>query len=135
MIRRGRYPNASDNFRTDKWILEMFADFQDPCPYNPDFEIDGLHGYFDGLKAPWGPRVFVNPPYSNVTPWILRAIKHTEDKSNIVVMLLKHDSSTRWFRLIHECPWSYTLLSGQRLKHQTSNWASFPSILVVFHNG
>ena len=134
MIRAGKYPNASDNFKTDKWVLKMFEDFQDPCPYNPDFEIDGL-------KIPWGPKVFINPPYSNVTPWIQRAIQHTSPDfktgqgiSNIVVMLLKHDSSTKWFRLIHECPWSYTLLSGQRLRHQTSNWASFPSILVVFHN-
>jgi hypothetical protein len=126
VIRKGKYPNASDNFKTDLWILDMFADFYDPCPYNPHFEHCGLR------EAIWPEKVFINPPYSNVTPWIKRAIEH-QKAGGFVVMLLKHDSSTKWFQLIHEAG-GRILMFGNRLKHQTNNHASFPSILVVFSN-
>lgn len=126
MIRRGRYPNASDNFRTDKWILALFDGFFDPCPYNPDWDINGL-------EVEWPKRVFINPPYSNVTPWIERAIAHA-DAGGLVAMLLKHDSSTRWFAKLHASGAKILMVQG-RLKHQRKDVASFPSILVVFYNG
>jgi hypothetical protein len=135
MIRRNGTPKPNDSFSTDVWVRNMFPDFQDPCPFNENWEVDGL-------ELEWGPKVFINPPYSNVTPWIKRAIQHTnsatgnpEAFSNIVVMLLKHDSSTRWFRLIHECPWANVLMFQGRLKHGMPGCASFPSILVVFNRG
>jgi hypothetical protein len=124
MIRRGKYANASDNFRTDKWILEMFRDFFDPCPFNPDYVLDGL------TDVDWPERVFINPPYSNVTPWIDKAINHAR-RGGLVVMLLKHDSSTKWFAKIHEFGADILMCRG-RLKHQLKDIAPFPSILVVF---
>lgn len=30
----------------------------------------------DGLSQPWEGRVWMNPPYSNVTPWVHRFIEH-----------------------------------------------------------
>jgi len=46
-------------------------------------------------------------------------------------MLLKHDSSTEWYRLIHESG-GYILMINKRLKHQTGKVAPFPSILVFW---
>ena len=104
----------------------MFENWFDPCPYNPNFDIDGLN-------VEWVGNVFVNPPYSNVTPWIKRAIDHHNKTGHTVVMLLKHDSSTKWFRLIHENGGHILMVAG-RLKHQRKGCSSFPSILCVFQD-
>ena len=54
-----------------------------------------------------------------------------------IVMLLKHDSSTRWFRMLHEAG-AYFLMFQGRLDFDSpdglgivGSCASFPSLLVV----
>ncbi|MFQ1046946.1 DNA N-6-adenine-methyltransferase [Avibacterium paragallinarum] len=42
-------------------------------------------------------RIFVNPPYSNVTPYLKRA-KELRDAGYLVVMLLNNDKSTQWYQ-------------------------------------
>ena len=42
-------------------------------------------------------RFYVNPPYSDVTPF-LKAAKELRDKGHIVVMLLNNDKSTQWYQ-------------------------------------
>lgn len=41
--------------------------------------------------------IFVNPPYSDVTPFIKQA-KRLRDVGHTVVMLLNNDKSTQWYR-------------------------------------
>ena len=41
--------------------------------------------------------IFVNPPYSNVTPFIQQA-KRLRDEGFTVVMLLNNDKSTQWYQ-------------------------------------
>src|SRR5438105_2906670 len=69
---------------------EFHFDF-DPCPMNPQ----GLRA-FDGLGKAWGNSNYLNPPYSDKEPWILRAIEE-QSKGNTTVMLLPADTSTVWF--------------------------------------
>ena len=118
----------SDSYRTDSWILKMFEGWFDPCPYNPEFDkiLDK-----DGLDIPWNVRTYVNPPYSNPKPWVKRAIFENRENGYTVVMLLKHDSSTEWYRLIHESNAKILLING-RLKHQTGKSCAFPSMLAVW---
>ena len=47
-----------------------------------------------------------------------------------IVMLLKHDTSTEWYRLLHEAGAKFLLVNG-RLKHQTGRACAFPSVLAV----
>lgn len=42
-------------------------------------------------------RIFVNPPYSDVTPYLKRA-KELRDAGHLVVMLLNNDKSTKWYQ-------------------------------------
>lgn len=42
-------------------------------------------------------RFYVNPPYSDVTPF-LKAAKELRDKGHTVVMLLNNDKSTQWYQ-------------------------------------
>jgi len=52
----------------------------------------------DGLKRPWSGRVFLNPPYSNPTPFVDKLIEHHECGDVPEAILLENtDSSARWF--------------------------------------
>jgi hypothetical protein len=119
-------PLSNDDYRTDQWILDMFPAHQwfDPCP------LLGLNQGRDGLAIEWPSHVFVNPPYSEPHKWVNKALDELKNGSQVIVMLLKHDSSTRWFRSLHEAGAQFLLVSG-RLKHQTGKSANFPSVLAV----
>ena len=101
-----------------------------------DYNSCPLYGEFfeDGLVAPWGNRVFINPPYSNPKPWVQRGYHQVAlGNSELVVMLLKADTSTILF---HEyiLPRAHEIrfIKG-RLKYGGSNKpAPFPSMIVVF---
>jgi hypothetical protein len=114
---------SSDNYRTDTWILSMFEGWFDPCPLDPEWEVDGL-------RMRWPHRTFVNPPYSNPLPWVKKAILVNEEYEHTIALLLKHDSSTEWYRLLHEARAKFLLVHG-RLKHQTGTGAAFPSVIVI----
>lgn len=59
--------------------------------------------YFDGLLTGWGKVNFCNPPYSNILPWVKKAIIERE-KGNVTVLSVPEDSSTCWGELaLDEC--------------------------------
>jgi len=92
-----------DTWCTPKWITDAIGEFDlDPCS-NARSTVKAIYAYQlergeDGLKlgtSKWmdgtSTRVFVNPPYSAVAPWVA-AYRHAR-----FVFLLKLDTSTRWF--------------------------------------
>ncbi len=85
-----------DNYATDPRIMQLFEDWFDPCPLNTNILRD-----FDGLGSDWEDRSFVNPPYSKPLKWIKKAI-YENKKGKTIVLLLKMDSSTEWFKLLKE---------------------------------
>lgn len=92
-----------DTWCTPKWLTDALGEVDlDPCAnershvqartsFRLDHGEDGLElaARVDGDKV-----VFVNPPYSDVTPWI-QAYGHAE-----FVFLLKFDPSTKWFAML-----------------------------------
>ena len=123
-----------DDWRTPKWIMELFDDYWDPCP------IGGLHDNPDDLEGVWHfcePGIYINPPYSNPKPWVEKAIRTHHYTSTKIVMLLKHDSSTAWFRMLHEAgaqflfPYGRLTFEAAGDSPNTSLPASFPSVLAV----
>ena len=126
---------STDKYATDEWIRDMFPAelWHDPCPldWNPETHKDGLiydWHYYIRLTENQFIGTFVNPPYSNPLPWIKKAIEQSKDHT--VVLLLKHDSSTEWYRLLHEAGARILLVNG-RLKYCTGKTAAFPSMLAV----
>ena len=84
----------------------------------------------DGLSREWGTSVFMNPPYSNPTPWVKKAYEESL-KGKTVVGLLRGDTSTKWF---HE--WVYrkaelVFIKG-RLRFDDSGPAPFASIIAIW---
>jgi hypothetical protein len=81
-----------DNWQTPNWLIKHFEKSFDPCPINPSF---------NGLEIDWQNPSFVNPPYSNPLPWVKKAIEQKQ-KGIKIVMLLRVDTSTEWYKLLME---------------------------------
>lgn len=58
----------SDNYRTPKWIMEVFGEWFDPCPLNQNPKTNSL-------EIEWKEKTFVNPPYSKPLEWVKKAVK------------------------------------------------------------
>lgn len=114
----------SDSYPTDNALKAVFAGWFDPC------ELSGNElRAFDGLGSSWGDRSFVNPPYSNPKPWVEHAIRESR-KGKTVVLLLKMDTSTEWFKMLQEAGALFLWVNG-RLRYGTGKPAPFPSMLAV----
>ena len=123
----------TDKYQTDKWIQNMFPMFFDPCPIDWDkhYHVSGLEiDWFHAIALDGYHGVFVNPPYSNPLPWVKKAIYEKSRGDITIVLLLKHDSSTEYYRLLHEAG-ANMLMINKRLRYQTKKGAAFPSILFV----
>lgn len=91
--------SGNNNYATPEYLyraLDMEFDFNlDPCPLNADFNPDTDQ---DGLKIDWTERrVFVNPPWSDIRPWILKGL---ESKARVVVFLVPARTDTEWFHIL-----------------------------------
>jgi site-specific DNA-methyltransferase (adenine-specific) len=53
----------------------------------------------DGLTAGWVGRVFMNPPYSDIAPWVRKAhCEVTVGGADLVAALIPAATDTRWFQ-------------------------------------
>ncbi len=122
----------SDYWGTPAWIRALFIGWYDPCP-----PFGHLGREPDDLKGVWEWKsVFVNPPYSKPLPWVEKAIR-TAKNGSTVVMLMKHDSSTQWYRMLKEAGARSLMIEG-RLNFENLSGdpngghnCSFPSVLMV----
>lgn len=121
-LKRKVVSNKTDQFPTDKWLMNVFIDWFDPCPLNKNPEVDGL-------SLSWKDKTYVNPPYSNPLPWVKKAIQeHRQGKR--IVLLLKHDHTTKWFKELAAAG-AHFIAPLERLKHGSDNSAPFPSVLAL----
>ena len=113
---------SGDNYATPAWLLDVFSGWFDPCPLNPDYTTNGL-------DIAWGSRTYVNPPYSNPLKWVEKAITEKHN-GKLVVMLLRADSSTRYFQRCQEE--GEVIYFGRRIKFNGKT-PYFASMLVIFN--
>ena len=120
----------SDNRATPRWLMEIFDGWFDPCPLNPTPKINGL-------ELEWKDKTYINPPYSNPSPWIYKAIEESK-KGKRIVLLMRFDPTTKYFRALIENN-AHIFYCGERLRftspYSKLNYASpFPSILVMLNS-
>ena len=93
---------TSDDYYTPKWIfdaigLEFDLDVSAPpggipwIPAKKHFTVID-----DGLAQEWFGRVWMNPPYSDVTPWAKKFIAHNNGIALVQI------SKARWFNILWE---------------------------------
>jgi len=112
-------PNRVFDLIKEYWDYNK-KDFFDPCPVNPRW---------DGLKISWEKLNFVNPPYSELENFVLKAIDESLNDKN-TIMLLPSKTEQFWFHEIikkrYEIKWI-----RRRLKFKNNKWsATQPHFLV-----
>lgn len=115
---------SSDDYPTDTWIRILFKDWFDPCSLS-----NGELRAFDGLGSSWKDKTFVNPPYSSPLEWVRKAIEENKKGKNIA-LLLKVDTSTKWFAELQNNGAKFLWING-RLKYNTGKPAPFPSMIAI----
>lgn len=111
-----------DLYETPKWIKELFYNWYDPIPIS-----EGDLRSKDGLSE-WRDRSFINPPYSNPLPFVLKAIEENK-KGKTIALLLKLDCSTKWFLKLQDAK-AHILLINERVKFNGKT-APFPSMIAI----
>lgn len=59
--------------------------------------------------------IWCNPPYSDITPWILKAAEQCRKQSQTIVMLVPADTSVGWFKLAMKSVDEIRLITGGRI--------------------
>lgn len=73
---------TTDDYYTPPWVFDRMGigfDLDVASPPVPLSWIPAKRFYTmedDGLLQPWEGRVWMNPPYSQVTPWVMKFIEH-----------------------------------------------------------
>lgn len=73
---------SSDEYYTPKWVFDAIGlefDIDVCAPETGPLHTPARRWYSaadDGLEQPWEGRVWMNPPYSRVTPWITKWLAH-----------------------------------------------------------
>lgn len=109
----------SDRYFTPQWVidtvLEQFGGIIDLDPaHDPDpaclvkaTQVFDIRNGEDGLVLPWtGSKVFLNPPYSSVLPWVIRAAQHAAAGGEVVMLVNASTDTAAWqqYVLVHGVP-------------------------------
>lgn len=121
MSNKPKIVKESDKWKTPKWIMNHFTLHDDPCPVNHTV---------DGLTRKWFSPAYVNPPYSNPLPWVEKAIKESRNGVN-VIMLLKVDPSTKWYRKLIEAN-AHFVYFNERLYFNETSGSQRPNFANMF---
>jgi phage N-6-adenine-methyltransferase len=125
-LNRVMFSSASDEWSTPEETYyaldEEFGFVDDACP---------LGGTCHGLMRDWQSPCFVNPPYSQIGPWMEKA-KLESDAGKTVVLLVPARTDTRWFHDYAMKASEIRFIKG-RLKFGGAKFnAPFPSCVVIF---
>ena len=98
--------SVRQRWSTPQWFVDECADRYaaggfdlDVAAENGNAKADAWFGReVDGLKQIWTGRVWCNPPYVGIAPWVDRAIAAVlADEVDVVVMLLPGRVDQRWY--------------------------------------
>jgi phage N-6-adenine-methyltransferase len=84
----------------------------------------------DGLKQPWHGVVWLNPPYSNVAPWLRKTVEYVRSGGRVIALLPAWTNATFFHQY---CKFGQITFLKQRLVFGNADAnAPFPSIVVEF---
>ena len=119
----------SDHYATPKRFYDKLHDEfnfnYDPCP---------LRSEFNGLLTEWNGNVYINPPYSNIEPFIKKGIEELKiGNADVLVYLIPVRSDTKyWHSLIMPYATEIRFVKGRLNFNESKNPAPFPCVLVIF---
>ena len=109
--------NIKDLWQTPKALFEsIYNEFDFTCDVAASVHNTKCLSFIteaeNALNCGWGYINWCNPPYSNITPWVEKAIdQHLLGKT--IVMLVPADTSVKWFKLAYESCNEVRFISGR----------------------
>lgn len=99
-----------DTTLTPLWLIEKLGEFDfDPCGYENHKTASAINVWPScGLKVDWFGSVWLNPPYSNVEPWLEKLAKHGDGVAFVLA-----STDTAWFHKTLENASYYLFLKGR----------------------
>ena len=128
---KGLMSSKRQNWRTplDTYVMldnEFHFDF-DPCL----MEGDSIHP-IDMLGSDWGgKRIYVNPPYKDLSKWITKCYKEWK-KGKLIVMLIPARTDTKAFHEFIYNQAELRFIKGHLCFDDSGKPAPFPSMIVIF---
>jgi hypothetical protein len=124
------FSSLSDHWPTPEHVknglIEEFDLNFDPCPLRSDF---------DGAKAEWGERVFLNPPYSKIGDFLRHGLYMlAEGRCELLVCLLPARTDTKWFHDYCLKADEIRFIKGRLKFGGAKHNAPFPSVIVIFRS-
>jgi site-specific DNA-methyltransferase (adenine-specific) len=126
----------NDERQTPQWLFDKLNGIYhftlDAAAAKENAKCENFYSIQDSaFDHNWSGRVFVNPPYSrgSLQAWTDYAWNQSQQHSEVVVMLLPGDTSTKWF------PWYATKLCFlyKRVAFDgIKSGAKFPTVIAVF---
>ena len=127
-------------------IVKKVGSFDlDVCASKDNYKVNKYYTIEDdGLKQEWNGKCWCNPPYSDIEPWVNKAIyaigkkgyqpSHKIDTPK-VVMLLPVNTDTKWFQKVFNNVKDIVFIKGRLSFEGEQNYpARFPSCLAFFDN-
>lgn len=94
-----------DLWQTPRVVFEKYEEWYDIGMDAAASSLNALCGDFltyedDSLSSEWNlserSGVWLNPPYSNILPWVEKAKEQSDKHNKTIIMLLPCDFSTKW---------------------------------------
>lgn len=117
--------SKQDNWRTPQWLFDWAQRYFGVCTLDAaaDDENHLCQNYctevINGLTQPWAftGLTWCNPPYSNIAPWVEKAIKEaTQEQAKGSLILLPSRTAPTWFRDVMQQASKITFFVGGRVK-------------------
>ena len=133
---------SSDEWYTPQWLLAALPPVDlDPCS-DPGRETPADRHYVgaegeDGLALPWSDRVWVNPPYSDLTRWCAKAADHAaRNDPAYVIALIPFRPEGFWHGTVWSARWIAHTKRRIVFEHPrgcpSAGAGRFPSALVIW---
>ncbi len=112
--------NIRDLWQTPEFIFNHYNKrFDFNCDVACSDENKLVHSHWlteedDALNfsTEWNSRNWCNPPYSDITPWVQKAVDEMAN-GRITVMLIPADTSVKWFKLAFDNCSECHLINGR----------------------
>lgn len=131
---------VSHKGKTDVWLtpLELIAPLGrfdlDPCGEADHKTADTIYTE-NGLEKPWFGKVWLNPPYSSLYPWLKKLADHA-DSGGCGIALVFARTDTAWFQEIADRSTGLFFPKGrikfQRKDGSTPGSPGAPSVFIDF---
>jgi phage N-6-adenine-methyltransferase len=126
-VDRVLFSSASDEWATPgETYRALDAEFKfadDPCPLGASV--------VSGLMREWKSPCFVNPPYSEIGPWMEKAAIEAK-AGKTVVLLVPSRTDTRWWHEYAMKAKEIRFIRGRLKFGGAKTGAPFPSCVIIF---